>query len=70
MILSSFLALIFHDDVFEKDTLVLWVNVKLSVPFIWTGRKQWNRRKSLMLYSETHLHVKPSFKLSNLGPFI
>lgn len=52
MILSSFLAPASHDDVFEKDTLALWVNVKHSVSFVWIGRKHSDRRKSLMLFLE------------------
>lgn len=50
MILSSFLVPASHDDVFEKDTLALWVNVKHSVSFVWIGRKHSDRRKSLMLF--------------------
>lgn len=59
MILSLFLALIFH------DTLALWVNVSLSgfsVRMGGGGGEQCDRRKSLLLFQrQTDLEIKLSF---------
>lgn len=61
MTLSSFLAPVFHDDIFEKGTLILWVNVKCFLSSVWIERKHGDRRKSLMLFQrKIDLDVKPS----------